>query len=239
MKLTINQVIRITQSALSSVLNPGQTKERLPKRESPRYPEIYVFRHGETFDNRNRIFSGWRDSRLTRKGRKQAEVLAQKMARKKVDVCITSRLSRSKETARIVFRGRRIRFEVDDRIIERDYGDLSGKSKEKLMKKEFVKAVKYRRFYDFRPPGGESLKDVQKRVFPFCRDLVKRIRRTGENIAVSCHGNSMKIIRLFFEKLDIVDVLTQENPLGEDYAQYVVAPNSVLVAKKPREAKKA
>lgn len=237
MKLTTNQIIRITQSAVSSILSPGRTKKTLPKKESSQYPEIYVFRHGETFDNRNRVFSGWRDSKLTKKGKEQAEVLARKLAKKKIDVCLLSHLSRSQETGKIVFKGRKIKFEVDDRIIERNYGDLSGKSKEKLMEKDFAKAVKYRRFYDFRPPNGESLKDVKKRVFPFCRELIKRIRKTKENIAVSCHGNSMKIIRLFFEKLDIVDVLTQENPLGEDYAQYVVTPKRVLVAKQPRETR--
>lgn len=234
MKLSVNEVIRLTQSAVSSVLNPGKTKKPLPKKESPIYPEIYVFRHGETYDNKNRVFSGWRNSKLTSLGKKQAEILAEKLKNKKIDICIISRLSRSKETAEIVFSGRKVVFETDDRIIERDYGELAGTSKEKLMKEDFVEAVKDRRFFDQRPPGGESLEDVSKRVFPFCDDLLKRIRESGENVAISAHGNSMKAIRLYFEKLPVVEVLVQENPLGQDYAQYVVTPNEVLVGRVPK-----
>jgi len=229
MKFRINDIIKITQSAIVSILNPGRQREKLPKKESPRYPEVYVFRHGETYDNKNRVFSGWRDSKLTEKGKKQALALHKKLVDKKIDVCVVSRLSRSKNTADIVFKGRKIRFELDDRIIERDYGDLSGKSKEKLMEEKLVKAVKYRRFYDFCPPNGESLEDVKKRVFPFCRDLIKRIRKTGENIAISCHGNSMKMIRFYFERLELVEAIIQENPLGNDYAEYVITPRKRIV----------
>ena len=229
MKPSVNEAIRITRSALSSIISPGKTKRPLPKKESSKYPEIYVFRHGETYDNRQRIFSGWRDSKLTLKGKDQAKMLVPKLKDKQIDVCIISHLSRSSQTAKIALKGKKVSYEVDDRIIERDYGKLTGKSKEKLMEENFVDAVKYRRYFDFPPPGGESLKDVKKRVFPFCRDLVKRVKKTGENVAVSCHGNSMKIIRLYFEKLKIIDVLVQENPLGQDYAEYVVAPDKVLV----------
>ncbi len=229
MKPSVNEAIRITRSALSSIMSPGKAKRPLPKKESSKYPEIYVFRHGETYDNRQRIFSGWRDSKLTLKGKDQAKMLVPKLKDKQIDVCIISHLSRSSQTAKIALKGKKVSYEVDDRIIERDYGKLTGKSKEKLMEENFVDAVKYRRYFDFPPPGGESLKDVKKRVFPFCRDLVKRVKKTGENVAVSCHGNSMKIIRLYFEKLKIIDVLVQENPLGQDYAEYVVAPDKVLV----------
>jgi len=233
MKQKVDEIIKVTHSAIMSILNPGRARESLPKKESPRYSEIYVFRHGESFDNKNRVFCGWRDSKLTPLGKKQAKILGKKLASKKINVCIISRLSRSKETAEIALEGHKIKYELDDRIIERNYGDLSGKNKVKLMKDDLVEAVKFRRFYDFPPPKGESLKDVQNRVFPFCKELVKRIRKTGENIAVSAHGNSMKVIRLYFEKLPITEVLIQENPLGQDYAEYVVAPKKVLVSRRP------
>ncbi|MFH1601853.1 MAG: histidine phosphatase family protein [Candidatus Shapirobacteria bacterium] len=229
MKLKTDDLIKITYSAVKSIIEPGKSNSPLPKKESPNRPEIYLFRHGESKDNFLRVFSGWRDSRLTTLGKKQAQELASKLKNKQIDVCITSSLSRSKETARIALKSKKVKYEVDDRIIERNYGDLTGKNKVKLMKKDLIGAVKYRRFYDFPPPNGESLKDVQKRVFPFCQDLVKRIRKTGENIAISAHGNSMKIARLYFEKLSIGEVLVQENPLARDYAEYVVAPKKILV----------
>ena len=229
--MNTDEAIRLTVAALKSLVKPGGTKKKLPKIESKKYPEIYVFRHGETFDNRNKIFCGKRDSKLTERGKKQARVLVEKLKNKQIDVCVISNLSRSKDTAKIALKGKKVSFEVDDRIIERDYGKLSGTSKMKILEEDPVKAVKYRRFYEFAPPGGESMKMVEKRVFEFCGELVKRIRKTGENVAISCHGNSMKMIRYYFEKLELVDVLVQENPLGEDFTEYVVTDKKVEVAK--------
>lgn len=226
-----NETIRLTVAALKSLVKPGGTKKKLPKIESKKYPEIYVFRHGETFDNRNKVFCGRRDSKITERGKKQARLLAEKLKNKQIDVCVISSLSRSRDTAKIALKGKKVIFEVDDRIIERDYGKLSGTSKMKILEEDPIKAVKYRRFYDFAPPGGESVKMVEKRVFEFCDELVKRIRKTGENVAISCHGNSMKMIRYYFEKLELVDVLVQENPLGEDFTEYVVTDKKVEVAK--------
>ena len=229
--MKVDDAIRLTYSALKSLVEPGKATKALPKTESPKNPEIYVFRHGQTFDNVNRVYSGWRDSELTREGKKQAKLLNRVIKHKQIDVCITSRLSRSKETAKLALSGMKVKFEVDDRIIERDYGELSGASKLKNLREDPVNAVKYRRFYDFPPPGGESMKMVKERGFEFCDELVRRVRRTGENVALSAHGNSMKMIRLYFEKLEIEEVLEQENPLGQDYAEYVVEPKRIVVAK--------
>ncbi len=113
-------------------------------------------------------------------------------------------------------------FEEDPRIMERNYGELMGQSKTKWMKENPELAIKYRRAYDFPPPKGESMKMVEERVFPFCEELVERIKKNNINVAISCHGNSMRAIRRFFEELSIVDELTVENPLARDYAEYVV-----------------
>ena len=214
---------KITKAAEDSIKNPGKNKKPLPKDESPVDPEIYVFRHGETIDNKNRVFSGWRDAKLTEEGIKQSEILAEKLKGKRIDLCITSPQSRSIDTAKIALKHfKDMVFEEDPRIMERNYGELTGQSKEKWMKKEPELAVKYRRSYDFPPPKGESLKMVEDRVFPFCDELVERVKKNNLNVAISCHGNSMRAIRRYFEKLSIIDELTVENPLGRDYASYVV-----------------
>jgi 2,3-bisphosphoglycerate-dependent phosphoglycerate mutase len=214
---------KIKKAASDSIKNPGKNNIPLPKFESEKYPEIYVFRHGESFDNRNKIFSGWRDSKWTEIGEHQAHVLANKLKTKEINICITSPLSRSKDTARIALHNHEdVIFEEDLRIIERSYGDLQGTSKERLMMTRPELAIKYRRSYDFPPPNGESIKMVEKRVFDFCSELVERIKKNNINVAISCHGNSMRAIRRYFEKLSIVEEITIENPLAQDFAQYVV-----------------
>ena len=213
----------ILQSAIKSLEAPGKSFSKLPKEESKTKPVLYVFRHGETYDNKRKIFSGWRQSRLTKKGITQAKILSEKLKHKKIDVAFESHLVRSMTTLKIVLKYHpQAKVEIDDRIIERNYGDLAGKSKTKMMKENPVLAAEYRRAYNFPPPHGESLKIVEKRVFPFCKDLIRRMKKEKINAAVSCHGNSMRVIRRFFEKLTIKEELTMENPLGQDYVSYVI-----------------
>ncbi len=213
---------KIMESAVKSLKKPGVAKP-LPKKESKAKPVLYLFRHGETYDNKRRVFSGWRQSRLTKTGIRQAEVLAKKMKNKRIDLMVVSRLVRSKHTARIILKyHKNTKIETDDRIIERCYGDLMGKSKTKLMEENPELAAKYRRGYDFPPPHGESIKMVEKRVFPFCKDIVKRMKKEKINVAVSAHGNSMRVMRRFFENMSIEKMLTHENPLGQDYAAYTI-----------------
>jgi len=214
---------KILKAAIESLKKPGEAKKPLPKKESKKYPEIYVFRHGETYDNRRRIFSGWRNTKLTPKGVKQAEELKTILKGKDIDLCIVSPLLRSKKTAQIALKGHtNMKFEEDARVAERNYGDFQGKSKLKMSRENPKLTARYRRGYDFPPPGGESIKMVEKRVFPFCKELEGRIRKHNINVAISAHGNSIKAIRKYFEKLSTIEALTMENPLGRDYAQYVV-----------------
>lgn len=213
---------KIMESAMMSLKKPGKSPP-LPKKESKTKPVLYVFRHGETYDNKRRIFSGRRQSKLTHMGIKQAEILAKKLKNKRIDIMIVSRLVRSKKTAKIILKYHpNTKIERDDRIIERNYGNLNGKSKTKLMRENPELAAKYRRGYDFPPPHGESIKMVEKRVIPFCKELVNRMKKEKINVAVSAHGNSMRVMRRFFEKMGIELMLTHENPLGKDYASYVI-----------------
>lgn len=98
---------------------------------------VYLFRHGQTFYNRNKYFTGWKDSKLTPKGFENAREIARKLKLKKIGIAIHSRLTRSKQTLNEV-----IKFHPecdlvieDDRIIERSYGDLEGYSHKKFIEK--------------------------------------------------------------------------------------------------------
>lgn len=217
---------RIREAAETSIKNPGKDRQSLPK-ANPGRDENYVvvFRHGESQDNLKRIFSGWRDPPLTETGKAQARALAVKLKGLDIDVAITSDLTRSQETARLALADKpNVRFEQDGRIKERNYGDLTGNSKEDAMRMDPEKAILWRRSYDVPPPNGESIEMVERRVWPFLDELLARMRRDKINVALSLHGNSMRAVRRYFEDMDIVEELTHENPLGTDYALYAVAP---------------
>jgi len=212
---------QLVKAARFSLKNPGRSKRPLPKDERSGYSHIYLFRHTQTFDNVRRIFSGRRNSRLTVEGIKQAKGLAEKLRHKKIDLIFASPLVRCQQTAQLVLKYHpKARLVMDPLILERDYGRLSGKNKEKLMRENFEKAVLYRRAYDFPPPGGESLKQVEKRVKSFYKKILKLAENEpGISIGISATNNTMRLLRMFFENLNKRKMQTIENPYG-DYAAY-------------------
>jgi len=213
---------KIKQASLASLKKPGEASKELPKKESKKYPTLFVFRHTQTYYNYLRLFCGRRQSRLTEEGVKQAKQLARKLKDKKIDLFVIPPLIRCRQTiAPIKKYHPEAEVKVEKLLLERDYGKLAGLSKVKMMKKYPEKTILYRRSYDVPPPGGESIKQVEKRVIPFCREIEKKARKEKINIAVCCTNNTMRLIRMYFEKLSVEQMLTLENPFN-DYAAYEI-----------------
>lgn len=200
--------------------------DELPKSESDEFSTIYIFRHGQTDDNANFIFSGNRDAKLTEEGVKQAEVLAQKIMDIKFDRLISSPQNRAIQTMEIAIsqnpNAKNLKIETDERIKERSYGDLTGKSKMEIQLRDPEELLKIRRSYDYVPTNGESIEMVCERVGEFCEDLVKELSGKNIKVAISCHGNSIRGFRKYFENLDEETTSKLETPLGQDYAAYVI-----------------
>jgi 2,3-bisphosphoglycerate-dependent phosphoglycerate mutase len=198
----------------------------LPKTELPGVPTLYVFRHGQSIDNEKMLFSGWRDPELTQKGVEKALTLAEKLKDKKIDLLFASDLIRAINTMEIAVSknslAKKLEILKDPRIKERSYGDLQGTSKLELMLSNPELSDKYRRSYDVTPPGGESLATVVERVTDFIEDIVPKMKEFKLNVAVSCHGNSMRGFRRYFEHLSDEQTAHVESPLAEDYAAYAV-----------------
>jgi 2,3-bisphosphoglycerate-dependent phosphoglycerate mutase len=215
--------------------------------------KIYLFRHAQTYFNRAHRFTGWKDSQLTPLGKQQAKKVALKLRGKDIDVAYSSHLSRSKDTLKAVlkYHPECKKIITDDRIIERSYGELQGKSHEQFVKQmgikdyqtllhwhkvdflhgkereEFIKKHGeadlqiVRRSYNIPPLGGESVKMVEKRVNYFIKELLKKIKKERINVAISAHGNSMRPFRKYFEHLSIKQMMQLENP-WDDYFEYTV-----------------
>ena len=185
---------------------------------------IYLFRHGQTYFNRDKRFTGHKDSKLTSQGIKDAKKVALKLKNKKFQVAYHSRLSRSKDTLKYVLKYHPECKEIieDDRMIERSYGKLQGRYHKAIIaevgKKQFDI---WHRSYDIPPPKGESVKMVQKRVESFIKDLLKKMKKEKVNVAISAHGNSMRPFRKYFEKLSIKQMMKLENP-WDDYFHYTI-----------------
>jgi 2,3-bisphosphoglycerate-dependent phosphoglycerate mutase len=185
---------------------------------------IYLFRHGQTYFNRDKRFTGWLDSKLTPEGIRQAKKIAEKLKNKRIDAAFQTRLSRSKDTLKIVLKYHpecKIII-TNDKMIERSYGKLQGKYHKAIIAKYGKEMFdKWHRAYDFPPPGGESVKAVEKRVLSFIKELLAFMQREKVNVAISAHGNSMRPFRRYFEKLTIPEMTNVENP-WDNYFEYVV-----------------
>lgn len=165
---------------------------------------IYLFRHGVTSDNANGVFSGWRNVGLIAKGFRDAKIVSLRLKNKKIDLAYQSSLIRSKQTLKEVLKYHPECKKIieDDRIRERCYGSLQGKTHLNVVEKQGPEKYDlWHRGYNNRPPGGESLKDVEKRVMSFIKDLLKQMKKDKINVAISAHGNSMRAFRKYFEKL--------------------------------------
>jgi len=175
--------------------------------------QLFVFRHAETFDNDRGIFSGWRDSELTLEGLAQAQKIAEQLKRYRIDYAFTSHLRRARKTLEIVLEAHpSVPVFVDDRLIERCYGLLQGKSKRKIAHENPEWFAQIHRGYELAPPKGESLRMVEKRVLSFLEQLREWLGQNPGNVAISCHGNSIRPIRRVFEHLSIEQMLQLENP---------------------------
>ncbi len=184
--------------------------------------KIYLFRHGQTYYNKDHIFTGWKDSKLTPLGYKQADKIGRMLKGKNIQMAFSSHLTRSKETLKqvIKYHPECSRIIVDDRIIERSYGDLQGMTHEAFIKANGEKLFKiYHRSYDIPPPNGESIKMVEQRVLSFIDDLLFMMRKYKVNVAVSAHGNSMRPFRRYFEKFSVKEMMSLENP-WDNYFEY-------------------
>ncbi len=184
--------------------------------------KIYLFRHGQTHYNKNRWFTGWKDSKLTSLGIKQARIIAKKLKNKKIEAAFFTRLSRSKDTLKEILKYHpecHIKIQ-DDKMIERSYGKLQGSSHASFIKKYGKKRFDIiHRSYNVPPPHGESIKMVEKRVRTFIKDLLIFIKKNKVNVAISAHGNSIRPFRKYFEKTNIKQMMGWKIPYDK-YFEY-------------------
>ena len=98
---------------------------------------------------------------------------------------------------------------------ERYYGDLQGLNKAETAEK-FGKEQVYtwRRSYDVRPPGGESLEDTRNRTLPFFRDRILTHLKQGDNALIAAHGNSLRSIIMELENISEADIPNLELGTG-------------------------
>jgi 2,3-bisphosphoglycerate-dependent phosphoglycerate mutase len=179
---------------------------------------LILLRHGESQWNLENRFTGWVDVALSPRGIQEAKNAGEKLRPYRFDRAYTSVLQRANETLRLaleVIGQSTLPIERDKALNERMYGELQGLNKSETAKKYGEDQVKiWRRSYDVRPPGGESLKDTAERVLPYYEQTIKPHVLAGETILIAAHGNSLRALVMELEQLTKEQVLELNIPTG-------------------------
>lgn len=152
--------------------------------------ELYFIRHGETKANVDGILTGILQTNLTPNGISTAKALAPKLPRH-FDAYICSPLKRTWQTLSAIAGD--VPFEVDERITEVYSGDWQGLKKTDLPKNEY--ALYKKGLID--APNGEKLKDVDRRILDFLKDMFAKYR-ANEKVLIVTHNALMRQLKRLF-----------------------------------------
>ncbi len=179
---------------------------------------LTLLRHGQSQWNLENRFTGWVDVDISELGEQEARRAGELLKAVPIDVVFTSALKRAIRTADIALESAGLHSLPtyrDAALNERHYGDLQGLNKTETAEKFGAELVhQWRRSYDVPPPNGESLKMTQERVAPYYNSMIVPLLQQGKNVLVVAHGNSLRALIMFVEKLSPEEILRTEIATG-------------------------
>ncbi len=197
---------------------------------------LVLLRHGQSFWNKERRFTGWADIDLTTEGKLEANQSGKLIKELNIefDACFTSELKRAINTLKIVLKvlnKSNAKFTKTNLLNERMYGNLTGLNKDDILKKYGSEQVKiWRRSFDVPPPKisndnpykkkintnilSESLKDTFERVVPFYQANVEPLINSKKNILMVFHGNSIRALLMQLFNISKKNIVNFEIPTG-------------------------
>ncbi|HEY4334613.1 MAG TPA: 2,3-diphosphoglycerate-dependent phosphoglycerate mutase [Puia sp.] len=182
-------------------------------------PLLVLVRHGQSTYNLENRFTGETDVPLTPRGREEARAAGEKLKGTLFVHGFTSVLQRAIETMALLLEAAgqpQLPVTQDRALNERNYGNLQGLNKAEIAKQYGEEQVAlWRRSFTVRPPGGESLEDTYKRVIPYYEQQVLPLLVIGENILIVAHGNSLRALMMYLEKISEGAIAHVDLPTGE------------------------
>ena len=206
--------------------------------------QLILLRHGESIWNEQNLFTGWVDVSLSKKGILEAERAGDLFTETGLlpTVVHTSLLKRAINTAEIALNRcdrQWIPVRRSWRLNERHYGALQGKNKaETLAQYGQEQFALWRRSFDVPPPPiedsseysqakdpryaelGDSLPrtecllDVIKRMIPYWEESIVPDLRSGNNVLVVAHGNSLRALVKHLDGISDQDIAGLNIPTG-------------------------
>jgi probable phosphoglycerate mutase len=165
---------------------------------------LALIRHGATDWNAERRLQGRADRPLSAAGR--AAVQDWRLPPLLIEAAwATSPLARARETGALL---RPSGCAVEPRLIEMDWGGWEGRTRQELLQEAGSALDRSPLGQDFRPPGGESPREVILRLKPW---IAERARSGEATVAVTHRG----VIRALYAEATGWDMI---GPPGEEFA---------------------
>ena len=138
--------------------------------------QIIFLRHGQAYNNTKRILAGRTAGiSLTDVGREQVSFVAKTLQSMNVSAVYSSPIQRTQETSKIVCEHNSLTFTTDDRLIELDMGQFTGKPYDEIFTKH---GNVFLRFYNNDPEVGEygveTFKQVKTRIDDLLNEKIKQ-----------------------------------------------------------------
>lgn len=175
---------------------------------------LILIRHGETDWNSEGRWQGQIDIPLNENGLEHARELAIELAREGIQAIYSSDLLRAIQTADPLAKRAGIPVNLDPRLREIHQGEWQG------MRVEDIRVRYAERFQQRRanplaiaPPGGETVLQVQERVYQSLDDIL--LRHPDETVAIVAHGFVIAVLRLRLENHPLEKVWSLIPPNGK------------------------
>lgn len=177
--------------------------------------KITIVRHGQTEENYESIMQGRSNNLMNDTGRRQCQRLRDKLKDKEFDYCYTSPLVRCVETAFILI-GDRVEMIRDDRLIERELGELEGKARE---------LYDINKYWDYElnsnDLGVESVQSIINRSKEFL-DYIKTKYDDNSSILIVTHGGVFRSLRILLNNKKLTGNLYDENIENCSYEEFEI-----------------
>lgn len=164
---------------------------------------IYLLRHGQTDENKKKVYYGAYDAELNNEGIKDAKRARKRLKNINFDKIYVSDRMRTMQTAKIALKCSKEKFIVDKRISEINFGDFERKNYEFIKNKYPKECSEWEMDWKkFTPPNGESFITFYSRVKEFM-DYIKNCN--CENVLLVTHGGVIRATYAYIlgENLDL------------------------------------
>ncbi len=165
---------------------------------------IYLVRHGETNENKNKVLQGQSHGTLSSQGIEQAQRLAERLKSHKLDIIYSSDLERARHTTEQIARHHVCPIEYLPELRERAGGVYEGRPYSEFTTSRAQAEVPPEKFT---VEGGESVEEVVLR----CRTVIERIVTSphSKTLMVS-HGVANRCIISILTKTPVRELLQLE-----------------------------